>query len=281
MANDIEQRLTNHDLAISQLEANTKWLYKYGGVGGKGGSGGSSDGSNYNIYCELNNIPINKGDKKRFSAGTYKLKVTITKHGGLTYNVKPIVQLHSDPNYPKAATPSSYTLSLETTYSKEFTINLPENADIIISVVSSDGEPQSFSFTNITNPYVFELSYNKDNGDSYNAASMSNSELFINELSSNGFNINLKYNIGINANISYTTKSTIQTINGLSGDITNTSGKIKFTIDKSFLIYENSGLYNFNIILTIKEENNLPYEYPVSCSFFLIPSTLFLLIYKI
>ena len=280
MANDIEQRLTNHDLAISQLEANTKWLYKYGGVGGKGGKGSdSSDGSNYNIYCEFDNIPVNNKDSKIYSAGKHKLKVTITKHGGLSYNVKPIVQSQTDSSNTINANPSSAILSLETTYSKEFTLTINENSNIIISVTSSDGEPKSFMFSIITNPYIFELTYNRDNGNPYNVTSMNNSELMINDLSTNGFNITLNYNIGIKANISYITKSTIQTINGLSGDITNTSGKIKFTIDKSFLIYENSGLYNFNIILTIKEENNLPYEYPVSCSFFLIPSTLFLLIY--
>ena len=279
MVNDIEQRLNRHDLAISQLEANTKWLYKYGGVGGKGGNGTSSDGSNYNIYCEFDNIPINNNDSKIYSAGKHKLKVTITKHGGLSYNVKPIVQSQANNSSTINANPSSAVLSLETTYTKEFTLTINENSNVIISVTSSDGEPKSFMFSIITNPYIFELTYNRDNGTPYNVVSMNNSELMINELSNNGFNIVLNYNIGVDATISYITKSSIQSINDKSGDITNVSGKIEFNIDKSFLVYENSGLYNFSIILTIKEKNSLPYEYPISCSFFLIPSTLFLLIY--
>ena len=275
---NIEQRLNNHDLAIHQLEANTKWLYKYGGVGGKGGNV-TTDGSNYNIYCEFNNIPVNNNDSPNYKAGKYKLKVTITKHGGLSYNVKPIVQLQSNSNITISASPSSAILSLDTSYSKEFTVNISENSNIIISVTSSDGEPKSFMFSVITNPYIFELAYTKNSGDSYNVSSMINSELMINDLVNNGFNITLNYNIGINATISYITKSTISSINNLSGNITNISGKLNFKIDNSFLVYENSGLYNFNIILIIKEEKKLPYEYSIPCSFFLIPSTLFLLVY--
>ena len=173
MANDIEQRLANHDLAISQLEANTKWLYKYGGVGGKGGGTSTTDGSDYKVYCEFDNIPINNKDSKIYSAGKHKLKVTITKHGGLTYKVIPIVVSLID-NSNIAVTPTNAILSLETSYNKEFTVDIKQNSIIHIKVDDGNAEIEVCQFSIITNPYIFELSYNKDDETPYNATSMNN-----------------------------------------------------------------------------------------------------------
>ena len=280
MINNYDERLDKQQSEIDQLKANTKWLYKYGGVGGKGGgSGSSSDGSNYRIYCELDNIPINDNTSLEKSKGTYKLKVSILRHGGKSYNIKTYIRSQKT-GQSKNATPSNVVLSLETSYTQDFTLNITENSDIIISVTSSDADPQSFTFGITTNPYTFDLSYNKTNGELYNVSSTINSELLINELQQNGFNITLSYLIGIDAEITYTTISSITSLNNLQGEITNNSGKIVFNIDDSFLKNENAGLYNFSVLINIKKPGQLPYDLnPIYCSFFLIPNNLFLLIY--
>lgn len=254
--------IDDHENKINRLASNDKWLYKYGGFGsGTGGGGGSSD--NWSIYAAINGQQIKSGNTiSLYGATSCKLEVSINKPNAGIFN--------TTVNYEGKS--QRTTLDINNSYS--WVVTLPVSSNGIISITVRDGNntTNSVNCMCVVNPYDFSLSFVNSNGIPYDST---DNDIFINTVSLSGLKIAMKYDIAVDAEISYKTSNTFG-ITDTNEYITDKTGTIYFTVPDELLTNDNAGYYSFNVIYTIALPNQKPVSVSQSLNCNLIPDGLYL-----
>lgn len=261
----LSERFASQQEQIDQLKSNVKWIYKYGGVGK--GDGGSSSTA-FSIYATLNGVQLKDQTIVLNGADSYHLYIKINNPNNGTFNVK---YTYTIANSTGQATEQQATqvLSIDNTYTLDTYITLNNNDTL--TIVATDGNDTKQVMCNyVTNPYSFSLGLINDKQVFY-----TQEEIFISTAAKNGLNVALQYTVSIDATVTYTYEFEGNTING---EIKDRTGIIKFPIDKSLFIEENSGYYNATIKLNVIPKNQEPVQLTYNKQFNLVPENLYVLL---
>lgn len=262
----LSERFASQQEQIDQLKSNVKWIYKYGGVG-KGGGGGSSSTA-FSIYATLNGVQLKDQTIVLNGADSYHLYIKINNPNNGAFNVK---YTYTIANSTGQATEQQATqvLSIDNNYTLDTYITLNNNDTL--TIVATDGNDTKQVMCNyVTNPYSFSLGLINDKQVFY-----TQEEIFISTAAKNGLNVALQYTVSIDATVTYTYEFEGNTING---EIKDRTGIIKFPIDKSLFIEENSGYYNATIKLNVIPKNQEPIQLTYNKQFNLVPENLYVLL---
>ena len=263
----LSERFASQQEQIDQLKSNVKWIYKYGGVG-KGDGGGGSSSTAFSIYATLNGVQLKDQTIVLNGADSYHLYIKINNPNNGTFNVK---YTYTIANSTGQATEQQATqvLSIDNTYTLDTYITLNNNDTL--TIVATDGNDTKQVMCNyVTNPYSFSLGLINDKQVFY-----TQEEIFISTAAKNGLNVALQYTVSIDATVTYTYEFEGNTING---EIKDRTGIIKFPIDKSLFIEENSGYYNATIKLNVIPKNQEPIQLTYNKQFNLVPENLYVLL---
>ena len=262
----LSERFASQQEQIDQLKSNVKWIYKYGGVG-KGGGGGGSSSTAFSIYATLNGVQLKDQTIVLNGADSYHLYIKINNPNNGAFNVK---YTYTIANSTGQATEQQATqvLSIDNNYTLDTYITLNNNDTL--TIVATDGNDTKYVMCNyVTNPYSFSLGLINDKQVFY-----TQEEIFISTAAKNGLNVALQYTVSIDATVTYTYEFEGNTING---EIKDRTGIIKFPIDKSLFIEENSGYYNATIKLNVIPKNQEPIQLTYNKQFNLVPENLYVL----
>lgn len=266
---------------IATLKSNTKWLYKYGGVGGKGGSTTTTSDpivtANINgLYAVENgkDIPLN-------GTGSYTLNISVSKASGKSFKISgsyaPIKESDG-----RGGTLGTKVVSFDAGYTVSYNIAIPYNMNVSFIVDSGDGEfRKQITFKCITIPYVFNISFIQNNGVEHISPDGS---LFLSTIKSEGLKIKFDYSFYIKCTASYDFQQNFMIeSDNLSGNFDLTQqkeGSIILTVPVEQYSEINAGQYYFiaNIKVTPDESQTI-YLNPITKNCFIIPNTLFLMVY--
>lgn len=255
------------DERLDKLESNIKWVYENGGVGsGSGGGGGSS--TKWYIRATLGGIALESNSTVPLSngAGTYTLRL-YTSGGSGDYSV----------SYTVGKNPTrTVKLNADNGWAVNVSLDLQENG--IIEIIAKDGiitrEITGVSYVVI--PYAFSVPalYRRD-GSQYASSS---GDIGVNIAQRNGIVLKAPYIIATPAQLcEYKWYQNGVEIQDAGGTIDDASGEIVYEIPRSLIENDNAGLYTYQLVVSLLPVGAVePVIISNSCSFNLIPETLYL-----
>lgn len=255
------------DERLDKLESNIKWVYENGGVGsGSGGGGGSS--TKWYIRATLGGIALESNSTVPLSngAGTYTLRL-YTSGGSGDYSVSYTVGKNLT---------RTVKLNADNGWATNIQLDLQENG--IIEIIAKDGiitrEITGVSYVVI--PYAFGVPalYRRD-GSQYASSS---GDIGVNIAQRNGIILKAPYIIATPAQTcEYKWYQNGIEIQDAGGTISDASGDIIYEIPRSLIENDNAGLYTYQLVVSLLPVGVVePVIISNSCSFNLIPETLYL-----
>ena len=225
----LKQRLEWQDKSIRKLEANVKWMYRYGALGTGGGGGGDDTTGKVTVlfYKDGDSMILPETQMIYSEKGKRKFKVVVRNGGSDTFNI----------TYSFGTRHGSIRVNADNDFTAEFLIDYYDNHDLIVMVENiSTGEYYTYNNKNqlvfpvVVNAYKFTANYVQ--GSDYtttsqlNAFTPSNNSIFMDTAGVRGLMLAVNYTVSVpvvNCTITYNDWEN-RTVTVLSNGTINKSG---------------------------------------------------------
>lgn len=273
----IKEKFEESDKKIDRLNANIKWMYRYGALG-SGGNRSSSSTSKISLFVYKDETPVSPGSELIYDSPGLK-SILFELHGGGTDTFKLTVSYGSGYKVTEI-------LSADNSFSVTKSLNFTENDTMTVTLMNQStfeyytyNGSEILTYDYIVNAFVFDWYYVKGH-DAESAASLNskfipvNHSIFMSNVKSTGLMICFDWNIAVDINdnscsISYTDwEGTQRTLSNDSlGIASRSSGKIYLPLAEDIIAFlsdnSNAKYYSVNPCFTFTLSGNTEAEDPV------------------